>query len=162
MRLCLNISCALALLSISLISSCDEKPQRLSSALINIPAPNLDLEKEAPKVPVMMFEETQHDFGTIAAGRRIVHLFKFKNTGDTPLLIASIHAPCGCTVAKEWPKEPISPGSNGEILIEFDSSDRVGHQNKEIDVISNAIPAVTKLTLVGDVIGPDYTPSDIK
>jgi len=150
------------LLSACLFFSCENTPPRLSTDLINTPAPDLAQKNAPQKTPIIQFEETQLDFGTIAAGKRIVHTFKFKNTGNSPLLIASIHTPCGCTVAREWPRDPISPGGEGEILVEFDSSDRVGHQDKEIDVITNAIPATTKLILVGDVIGPNYTPSDIK
>jgi hypothetical protein len=101
------------------------------------------------------------NFGTIAAGKRVNHLFKFVNSGDSPLLLANVHATCGCAVAKSWPKDPIMPGQGGEIVVEFDSSNRTGHQDKAIHIVSNSRPATLVLKLTGDVIGPDFELSDI-
>jgi hypothetical protein len=64
-------------------------------------------------------------------------------------------------VPKDWPKTPIEPGEGGEILVEFDSSDRTGNQRKIVYVVTNSRPSTLELKLIGDVIGPDYVPSDI-
>ena len=55
------------------------------------------------------FEETKHNFGTIKEGEKVKHIYKFKNTGDNPLIISNAVASCGCTVPS-YPKEPIPPG----------------------------------------------------
>jgi hypothetical protein len=53
------------------------------------------------------------------------------------------------------------PGQGGEIVVEFDSSNRTGHQDKAIHIVSNSRPATLVLKLTGDVIGPDFELSDI-
>jgi hypothetical protein len=62
--------------------------------------------------------------------------FRFKNTGDKPLVIERVQPGCGCTVA-ETPKEPIAPGEEGVIKGAFDSNGRVGMQHKSIYVETN-------------------------
>ena len=42
--------------------------------------------------PVMEFEENEFDFGTIDYGTNVEHVFKFKNTGKSPLVIVSAGA----------------------------------------------------------------------
>lgn len=80
-----------------------------------------DRDAEAGKVPVISFEETEYDFGTIAKGTRVEHVFKFINTGDAPLTIVDAKSSCGCTVPT-WTKNAIAPGEEGEMLVKFDGS----------------------------------------
>lgn len=85
----------------------------------------------------MQFAETQHSFGTITEGEKASYAFKFKNTGSNPLVISNAVASCGCTVPS-YPKKPIAPGYEGEIVVEFNSTGRAGHQQKNVLVYSNA------------------------
>lgn len=73
------------------------------------------------KSPVITFEETEFDFGNIARGTKVEHVFKFKNTGDAPLTIVDAKSSCGCTVPT-WTKNAIAPGDEGEMLVKFDGS----------------------------------------
>lgn len=86
--------------------------------------------------PVMTFVETEHDFGDISEGEVVEHTFKFKNTGSAPLVIVSAKGSCGCTVP-EWPKEPIAPGEEGEMLVKFNSSGKPNQQNKQVTITAN-------------------------
>lgn len=136
--------------------------ERISTDLINISATaNSSDTTPLESGPVLEMDQNTFNFGTIAAGKRVSHLFNFTNAGDSPLLIANVHATCGCTVAKSWPKDPIKPGQGGQIAVEFDSSNRTGHQEKAIHIVSNSRPSHFKLKLTGDVIGPDFELSDI-
>jgi len=103
-----------------------------------------------PNTPVMSFPQTEFDFGTIKEGEVVKHVFKFTNTGKSPLVIQNASAPCGCTVPK-WPKDPIAPGKTGEIAVEFNSRGKSGLQNKPVTIVANTQPDVTKVTLVGTV-----------
>jgi hypothetical protein len=67
----------------------------------------------------------------------VKHAFHFKNTGNAPLLIIKALASCGCTVPSV-PKAPIAPGGEGDIMVEFDSNNRKGHNHKNVLVFSNA------------------------
>jgi|GEM_PF-2307577 len=44
----------------------------------------------AVKGPVAQIKDATFDFGSIPAGRDILHVFKIKNTGDAPLKITSV------------------------------------------------------------------------
>lgn len=146
------------------LSNCREgkDKRRISTDLINISATASSSDiSSLESGPRLEMEQNSFNFGTIAAGKRVNHVFKFVNSGDSPLLLANVHATCGCTVAKAWNKDPIMPGEGGEIIVEFDSSNRTGHQDKSIYIVSNSRPASLELKLTGDVIGPDFELSDI-
>jgi hypothetical protein len=85
--------------------------------------------------------DSVRDYGKIIEGQKLAVSFKFKNTGDKPLVIESVHPACGCTVA-DYPKQPLKPGEEGEITGEFNSEGREGQQHKEITVTTNT-PAHT-------------------
>lgn len=96
------------------------------------------------------FEKMEYDFGTVKDGAIVEHTFKFKNTGEVPLVIKSATATCGCTVPKK-PEHPIAPGETGEIQVRFDSSNKPGAQNKTVTVTANTNPAITRLVIKGNV-----------
>lgn len=74
--------------------------------------------------------------GRINEGQKVEVSFRFRNSGSKPLIIESVQPSCGCTVAN-YPKEPISPGGEGEITGTFDSHGREGLQHKELTVKAN-------------------------
>lgn len=86
---------------------------------------------------VLEFPEPTFNFGKIKEGDVVAHSFHFKNAGKAPLLIISATASCGCTVPS-FPKEPVAPGGEGDIVVKFDSHHRSGHQQKSIMITSNA------------------------
>ena len=100
------------------------------------------------------FEDAEHDFGEISLGSSVEFSFKFKNTGEYPLIIQSVKAACGCTVLKDWPKEAIMPGESGEIPIVF-TAKFPGDQKKYVSIIANTRPSITKVYLIGKAIGPE-------
>ncbi len=95
--------------------------------------------KKANALPktIMEFTEPEFSFGKAKEGETLTHGFHFKNKGTAPLFIINAVASCGCTVPS-FPKEPIAPGGEGDIMIKFDSRGRKGHQKKNILVLSNA------------------------
>lgn len=86
---------------------------------------------------VMSFTDTKYSFGKIKEGAIVKHAYHFKNEGNAPLLISQAQASCGCTVPS-FPKEPIAPGAEGDITVQFDSHNRKGHQQKNVLIWSNA------------------------
>ncbi|MBL7698016.1 MAG: DUF1573 domain-containing protein [Chitinophagaceae bacterium] len=92
--------------------------------------------------------DSVRNFGNISEGQKLSVSFRFKNTGNKPLVIQSVHPACGCTVA-DYPKEPIAPGQEGEITGEFNSEGREGQNHKEITVRTNT--AAHSHNLVFDV-----------
>ena len=107
------------------------------------------------KKTTIEFEEEVFEFGTVTQGEKVIHTFKFKNTGENPLVIANAKASCGCTVP-ESPKDPIAPGEEGEISVVFNTATKKGQQTKYVDVVANTEPdATTRLLLKGEVVAPD-------
>lgn len=100
---------------------------------------------------VITFEESEFDFGDLKQGDEVKHIFKFKNTGKSNLIIETATAPCGCTVPS-WPKEPIAPGVAGEIEVKFNSTGKEGVQNKVVTVTANTVPNTTTVKIVCNVI----------
>lgn len=87
----------------------------------NAQAATAEANAETGKYPVMTFEESEYDFGTIDQGTPMEHLFVFTNTGDAPLVISDAKGSCGCTVPT-FTKDPVAPGAKGEMLVKFNGS----------------------------------------
>lgn len=96
------------------------------------------------------FETTVIDYGTIEKGSNGLRVFKFKNTGNAPLVVSSVKSSCGCTVPKK-PEAPILPGESGEIEVKYDTK-RVNPIRKTITVTSNAETPTVALKIKGNVI----------
>src|SRR5688572_22762725 len=91
--------------------------------------------------PVISFEKKTHDFGDIFQGDKVEETFKFSNTGTEPLILTNVQVTCGCTTPKGWPRDPILPGGKGELTIAFNSTGKMGKQNKVVTIVSNAVNA---------------------
>ena len=102
--------------------------------------------------PTIAFDATEYDFKNIMeADGPVSYEFEYTNTGRVPLILQNVQATCGCTTP-EWTKEPVVPGQQGRIKVNFDPRNRLGPFTKNITVTSNAEPSVTTLTIKGTVI----------
>jgi len=81
-------------------------------------------------------------FGTVNEGDVIEHVFKFKNTGKSDLIIRKTRTSCGCTVV-EPKNKTIKPGEESEIKAVFNTRGKKNKQTKVITVITN-IPGKEK------------------
>ena len=98
--------------------------------------------------------DSAYNFGKVTDGEKVEYSYRFKNTGDKPLVITNATASCGCTVPQK-PEKPILPGETGFIKVVFDSKGRVGSAHKTITVSSNARPGFPELLLTGEVVQKD-------
>jgi hypothetical protein len=137
-----------------LFSSCGEEDRKVTADLINFPQ-TASGEQVELDVPVIDFDSTVFNFGTISIGEKVVHSFRFTNTGKAPLVISQVVPSCGCTTLKDWPKDPILPGETGTITAEFNSSGFPGLISKTISVGTNCIPKDWYLKLEGEVKGTE-------
>lgn len=102
-----------------------------------------------PNAPVITFEKTTHDYGTVTKGGDGTCEFKFKNTGIEPLILSNVSSSCGCTVP-EWPREPILKGKSASIKVKYDTN-RPGPINKTVTVMSNGKVTSVQLRIIGNV-----------
>ena len=87
--------------------------------------------------PVIQFENTTIDFGTIKEdGGKASRKFEFTNTGNQDLLLTSVKPGCGCTAA-DYTKTPVAPGQKGFIQATYDPYNRPGNFHKNIKVTTN-------------------------
>ena len=102
------------------------------------------------KFPVITFEKTTIDYGKItpeSSGRKT---FKFKNTGDAPLIILKVKGSCGCVVLN-FPKKPIMPNEEGELEIVYNVL-KIGRISRTVTVTSNAKKSRSILKIKGKVL----------
>jgi hypothetical protein len=140
----------LFIVTISLLGC--KKNNNLPSDIVKNPA-SLENKKVNTQTAVINFENTEHDFGDIMEGEKVSYSFKFTNVGKNDLVITSVSSTCGCTVT-DFPKDPIKPGENGTIEVNFNSSGRSGKQVKVITVATNANPSEVQLTIKANVKKP--------
>lgn len=102
-------------------------------------------------IPEISFEESVFDFGKITQGEVVSHDFKFKNIGNTQLIISGASGSCGCTVPK-WPKEPVKPGEEGKLNVVFSSEGKKGLMEKTVTVVTNCEPSTRIIRIKADVV----------
>ncbi len=116
-KLLITLSAVLALG----LTSCKDK----GNASNMVKSENVEIaasrDAQSSQLPVMEFEETEFDFGKISRGTNVEHIFKFKNTGDAPLVIVSATSSCGCTIPT-YSDKPVAPGDTGELLVKYNGS----------------------------------------
>ncbi len=131
--------------------SCKTDNRQVTADMINFPQSASGTNTD--DLPAITFDEPNFNFGKIAIGEKVSHVFHFTNTGKSPLLIKEVNPTCGCTVAKDWPQAPVAPGEGGNISMEFDSKGFPGKIEKTITVLTNAFPKVVDIKLIGEVSG---------
>lgn len=150
MNVCTNITKRLFVLPVLLallLSGCGDRQGDTSLIQNPYSASGYD---STMKMPRIVFDCQQHDFGRLTANEKVSYSFHFRNTGGADLLITGCDATCGCTVA-DYPKTKIAPGADGYVTITFSSAGKSGQQVKEVTVNSNAQPAMTRLRIMAQV-----------
>ena len=146
-----------SLILLFIISGCSQKNEDASNNVTLKSQPKSEKatpsneNKEAANA-VFEFEETEWDFGEVKEGETVTHVFTFKNVGETPLVIQSARASCGCTVP-EWTKDPIPVNETGKVEVSFNTTGRPNVQNKTVTIVANTKPEMTTLRIRAMVIG---------
>jgi hypothetical protein len=143
----------LVLLSLTALISCSHSKTQIPASVVNIPN-SAEGNNDRSMLPVMKFEQVEHDFGKIIQGEKVTYSFKFKNTGNSDLVIAKVSTTCGCT-ASDYPRDPVRPGEEGVIEASFDSSGKQGFQSKDLTIAANTQPSNTILIIKAIVIIPE-------
>jgi hypothetical protein len=130
-----------------ILSSCDKE----HSIFFKKGNPNAGLPAAILKDTTSVeFAETEFKFGSISEGDKVEHIFKLKNTGAKPLIIANAWGSCGCTVP-EYAKDPIAPGAQTEVKVTFNSAGKHGEQHKSVTMQMNTIKHNEEVFLSGQV-----------
>ncbi|MEO7960285.1 MAG: DUF1573 domain-containing protein [Ginsengibacter sp.] len=130
---------------ISMFASCDIRNNKHKGDVLA--ADNPAAVQDSTTVQLI---DSVYNFGKVQDGAMVEYSYRFRNTGNKPLIVSNAVASCGCTVP-EKPEEPIKPGETGFLKVVFNSKGRVGQVHKEITVYSNAYPKFPVLQLLGEV-----------
>jgi hypothetical protein len=138
----------LAIASLALTTSCKENAAlRIDDAT----AKKAEMaHADSGKMAVLKFDSTEHDFGTIAAGDKVTHVYKFTNNGKADLVLSNVKPSCGCTVP-DYTKTPVKPGETGEVKVTFDSSGKSGSQQKSVTITANTETGTETLNFKANV-----------
>ena len=96
------------------------------------------------------FENKSFTFSPIKKGDTASHVYKFKNTGNSSLVITKIDVSCGCLVP-DYPKKPVEPGKTDSITIRYTSKTKDGRQLGRLVFHMNTNPEENELILEGIV-----------
>lgn len=111
---------------------------------------------------ILKFEKQEINFGKVDEGKSLNLAFKFKNAGDSTLIIKSVRPSCGCTVT-QLKKKKYKPGEKGTIPVKFISRGFGGRRvMKTIGINSNdhKNPYI-RLKIKGMVILKDFARIEI-
>lgn len=130
----------LSILFLTVLIACNQSATNKNEnqdAVSTITNPEKALEDSANYTTIQWLDSTFRDLGKVTEGQIVEISWRFKNTGNKPLIIVNTSASCGCTVA-EKPEQPIAPGEESVIKAKFDSNGRPeGEQRKEVFVTAN-------------------------
>jgi len=130
----------------------DSTAKKVTNATTTTPTPGSNVSG-----PIITFDKTEHDFGTINEGEKVTTEFNFTNTGKEDLIIVDARGSCGCTVPQYPKNTPIAPGASGKILVSFDSSNKPGLQQKSVTLSANTASGREMLRIKSNV-----TPDPVK
>ena len=129
-------------------SATTAKPADVPAPVAN-PDPNAPVD-DANATTLQWIDPTTKDLGALKKDKSVEITYRFKNTGDKPLVIENVTAQCGCTIP-EKPQQPFAPGEEGVIKATFNG---VGHGmiSKQVFVTANTKPAKNHtLTFTGEI-----------
>lgn len=102
--------------------------------------------------PVMtLLNPNDQDMGEIRLGLKKEVKLRFRNDGNSPLVIVRAFPDCGCTSVR-YPDDPIEPGEEGEVTLIFNSrGQRTGNFLKTVKFKTNTARHIERIYLTGRV-----------
>jgi hypothetical protein len=92
-----------------------------------------------------------YNAGNVLKGEIVSAKYSVKNTGNSPLIIATVSGSCTCTVA-DFEKEPIAPGEEGLITLEIATDKaQLGKLEKTATIVANTTPSATTLIVKANI-----------
>ena len=86
--------------------------------------------------PALTVASAAYDFGIVTQGEQVPMTFEIQNKGKDQLVIRKISASCDC-ISFGMDQKDLEPGERSELQVMFDTTVRIGNQEKFITVFSN-------------------------
>lgn len=130
----------------SIFTACQSSDKKTGPALKDKAANDL-----ANITTIQWLDSAVLNLGKVKEGQVVEVTYRFKNSGNKPLVISDVSASCGCTVP-EKPEKPFAPGEEGVIKAKFDSEGRPhGQATKTVYVNANTIPQQHQLSFTVEI-----------
>lgn len=101
--------------------------------------------------PKAALDKSTHNFGKIEKGQKVSAKFTIKNTGKSPLTLASVQAACNC-ITHTLDKEAIATGKSAVLEITY-SPTYDGINSDIVTIITNDLnKSKHSITISGDVV----------
>lgn len=139
-----------ALCMVALTSCKDDAASKVNSENVAVAA---ERDANAGNFPVIELDKTVHDFGTIENGTPVETIFKYKNTGNSMLVVSNIKSTCGCTVPSNYTKE-VAPGETGQFTVKFNGKGN-GKVSKSLTMTTNTEKGTEVVKITAMVNNPD-------
>ena len=123
----------------------DSTKDTKETALIVIDAPKK--KKAKKKYGRIKFDSLIHHLPDMMEGEEVSQSFRFVNEGKGPIQILTAEASCGCTTPS-IPFLNIPPGGEGRIGVEYNSVNKLGLQQPDIQITTNGIPRKVTLKMI--------------
>ncbi len=136
--------------ALAVFVNAQDKAAPVATPVQTSPATAAPAVQDNPNASEIKFEVEEYNFGTIKQGESVDYEFQFTNAGKDPLIISEAHGSCGCTVPL-WPKEPLKKGEKGKIKVTFNSTGKMGMQDKTVTITSNSKGGQKVLHFKGNV-----------
>lgn len=94
------------------------------------------LYKESSRPPEICFPSIHYDFGKLAEGIKVRHVFLLRNTGGKTLIIKDAKSTCDCTTVRLASKS-VQPRGAADFEVTMDTTMKLGPITKVILVSSN-------------------------
>jgi len=123
----------------------------------NPPAPVPNAPAQTPPArkaeDFVKFRELAFDFGKVKQGTPVTHDFAFTNISNSPVIIETAMASCGCTTPHK-PEGAISAGKSDIISAQYDAR-ASGPFNKSITIKLAGVGMPVVLKITGEVLDAD-------
>lgn len=149
---------ALAFTTLSMVSC------KKDNAVAKVKSENVEKAKErdaqiSQGAPVVEWNKTEHDFGTIEQGAKVETVFTLTNVGDSDLMVTNAKGSCGCTVP-DWPKDAIAPGGSADIKVVFNSRGKKNNTSNTVTLTTNTASGKEVVRIKAFVNVPEKASSD--
>jgi hypothetical protein len=104
--------------------------------IVQVSAVETPVAPTATTAPRIELPERDFNFGQAVAGVAVEHVFKFRNAGSADLVIRRVKPSCVCTAAL-LSKSVLKPGEEGAIQARFETGDKLGFHDIQIQVVTN-------------------------
>jgi hypothetical protein len=141
-----------AALAVITIVACKTEDKKMKDSPLSPQQKEAAMKDSSNFTSILWLDSTTIDIGKVKRGATVEVSFRFKNSGNKPLIIEKVEPGCGCT-ATENVEGAIAPGGEDAIKVKFNSTNQgIGTHAKPVYVYVNTSSSPATLTFNVEVV----------